>query len=80
MFVLMLALSGCSVDSNRNETEGAEGKIRSIGLSNWYIEELEEFLPHYQENDVIPYIQNLGIVVQGYSYFHGFHHVLLLRN
>lgn len=23
----------------------AEGKIRSIGLSNWYIEELEEFLP-----------------------------------
>ena len=23
----------------------AEGKIRSIGLSNWYVEELEEFLP-----------------------------------
>lgn len=59
----------------------AEGKIRSIGLSNWYIEELEEFLPqvdimpalvqneihpYYQENDVIPYIQNLGIVVQGW--------------
>ncbi len=22
-----------------------DGKIRSIGLSNWYIEELEEFLP-----------------------------------
>lgn len=58
-----------------------EGKIRSIGLSNWYIEELEEFLPqvsitpalvqneihpYYQENDVIPYIQNLGIVVQGW--------------
>ncbi|MCM1225957.1 MAG: aldo/keto reductase [Clostridium sp.] len=58
-----------------------EGKIRSIGLSNWYIEELEEFLPqvniqpamvqneihpYYQENDVIPYIQNLDIVVQGW--------------
>lgn len=57
------------------------GKIRSIGLSNWYVEELEEFLPqvsitptlvqneihpYYQENDVIPYIQSLGIVVQGW--------------
>ncbi len=59
----------------------ADGKIRSIGLSNWYVEELEEFLPqvsitlalvqneihpYYQENDVIPYIQKLGIVVQGW--------------
>lgn len=59
----------------------AEGKIRSIGLSNWYIEELEEFLPqvtitpalvqneihpYYQENDVIPYIQKLGIVMEGW--------------
>lgn len=59
----------------------AEGKIRSIGLSNWYVEELEEFLPqvdttpalvqneihpYYQENDVIPYIQSLGITVQGW--------------
>lgn len=59
----------------------SEGKIRSIGLSNWYIEELEEFLPqvhltpalvqneihpYYQENDVIPYIQDLGIVIQGW--------------
>lgn len=58
-----------------------EGKIRSIGLSNWYVEELEEFLPqvsitpalvqneihpYYQENEVIPYIQDLGIVVQGW--------------
>lgn len=58
-----------------------DGKIRSIGLSNWYVEELEEFLPqvnilpalvqneihpYYQENDVIPYIQELGIVVQGW--------------
>ncbi|MGM0215330.1 aldo/keto reductase [Enterococcus sp. AZ109] len=59
----------------------ADGKIRSIGLSNWYVEELEEFLPqvsitpalvqnevhpYYQENDVIPYIQDLSIVVQGW--------------
>lgn len=57
------------------------GKIKSAGLSNWYIEELRIFLPeinimpalvqneihpYYQENDVIPYIQNLGIVVQGW--------------
>lgn len=58
-----------------------DGQIRSLGLSNWYVEELEEFLPqvnitpalvqneihpYYQENDVIPYIQSLGIVVQGW--------------
>ena len=58
-----------------------DGTIRSIGLSNWYVEELEEFLPeinimpalvqneihpYYQENDVIPFIQDLGIVVQGW--------------
>ena len=59
----------------------SEGKIRSVGLSNWYVEELEDFLPqvsitpalvqneihpYYQENDVIPYIHGLGIVVQGW--------------
>lgn len=64
----------------------SEGKIHSIGLSNWYVEELEEFLPqvnitpalvqneihpYYQENDVISYIQNLGIVVQGWYPFGG---------
>lgn len=58
-----------------------EGKIRSIGLSNWYIEELEEFLPqititpavvqneihpYYQESEVIEYIHSLGIVVEGW--------------
>lgn len=63
-----------------------EGKIHSIGLSNWYVEELEAFLPqvnitpalvqneihpYYQENDVIPYIQSLGIVVQGWYPFGG---------
>lgn len=59
----------------------ADGKIRSIGLSNWYVEELTDFLPkvsippalvqneihpYYQENDVIPFIQESGIVVQGW--------------
>ena len=63
-----------------------DDKIRSIGLSNWYVEELESFLPqvnitpaliqneihpYYQENDVIPYIQKLGIVVQGWYPFGG---------
>lgn len=59
----------------------ADGKIRSAGLSNWYIEELQDFLPkisimpalvqneihpYYQEQKVIPYIQDLGIVVQSW--------------
>lgn len=58
-----------------------EGKIRSIGLSNYYVKELEAFLPqitiipavvqneihpYYQENDVIPYIQEKGIVMEGW--------------
>ena len=57
----------------------ARGKIRSLGLSNWYVEELTEFLPqvkirpalvqneihpYYQEQDVVPFIQSQGIVVQ----------------
>ena len=56
-----------------------EGKIRSLGLSNWYREELTEFLPqisvmpalvqneihpYYQEQDVVPFIQEKGIIVQ----------------
>jgi len=56
-----------------------EGKIHSLGLSNWYVEELTEFLPqvtikpalvqneihpYYQEQDVVPFIQANGIVVQ----------------
>lgn len=59
----------------------AEGKIRSIGLSNWYIKELNDFLPqvsitpalvqneihpYYQEQEVIPFIQKKGIVVQAW--------------
>lgn len=57
------------------------GKIHSIGLSNWYVEELTEFLPqvnitpalvqneihpYYQEQDVVPFIQEKGIVVQAW--------------
>lgn len=57
------------------------GKIRSIGVSCFYVKELERFLPqvsitpalvqneihpYYQDNDVIPYIQSKGIVVQGW--------------
>lgn len=56
-----------------------QGKIHSLGLSNWYVEELTEFLPqvtitpalvqneihpYYQEQDVVPFIQEKGIVVQ----------------
>lgn len=63
-----------------------DGKIRSIGLSNWYIEELEDFLPqvtitpavvqneihpYYQERNVVPYIQEKGIVVEGWYPFGG---------
>ena len=63
-----------------------EGKIKSLGLSNYYVSELSDFLPkvdimpalvqneihpYYQENDVIPYIQNLGMVVQGWYPFGG---------
>ena len=63
-----------------------DGKIHSIGLSNWYIEESEEFLPqvnitpavvqneihpYYQEQEVVSYIQELGIIVNGYSPFGG---------
>ena len=71
------------------------GKIHSIGLSNWYVEELEKFLPqitimpalvqneihpYYQENDVIPYIQDLGIVMQGWYPFGGRGHTSELLN
>ena len=56
-----------------------QGKIRSLGLSNWYVKELTSFLPqvtitpalvqneihpYYQEQEVVPFIQKKGIVVQ----------------
>ncbi len=64
----------------------ADGKIRSLGLSNWYIEEIDDFIsqvdirpalvqneihPYYQEQAVVPYMHNLGIVVQAWYPFGG---------
>lgn len=58
-----------------------QGKIRSLGLSNWYIEEIDDFIaqvnikpalvqneihPYYQEQKVIPYMHDLGIVTQAW--------------
>ena len=63
-----------------------QGKVRSIGLSNWYIEGLQEFLPqvsitpavvqneihpYYQESKVIDYVHSLGIVMEGWYPFGG---------
>lgn len=57
------------------------GKIRSIGLSNYYIKEMEEFLPqvtitpalvqneihpYYQESEVIEYMHSKGIAIEGW--------------
>ena len=56
-----------------------DGKIRSLGLSNWYVKELGEFLPqvtitpalvqneihpYYQEKDINTKNQALGMVFQ----------------
>lgn len=58
-----------------------EGKIHSIGLSNWYIEEIDSFIsqvnimpaliqneihPFYQEQKVVSYMHRLGIVMQAW--------------
>lgn len=58
-----------------------QGKIRSLGLSNWYIEEIDDFIsqininpalvqneihPYYQERKVVEYMHNLGIVMQAW--------------
>lgn len=63
-----------------------EGAVRSIGLSNWYIKELTDFVPQvdvvpalvqneihpfYQDRDVVPFIQEKGIVVQAWFPFGG---------
>jgi diketogulonate reductase-like aldo/keto reductase len=59
----------------------ADGKVRSIGLSNYYIEEIDDFIsqvtimpalvqneihPYYQENEVIPYMHDKGIVMEAW--------------
>ncbi len=63
-----------------------EGKIRSLGVSNFYIEEMTEFLPqvnikpalvqneihpYYQESEVIDFMHEQGITVQGWYPFGG---------
>lgn len=63
-----------------------EGKIRSLGVSNYYIKEINAFLPKvttkpvlvqneihpfYQEKEVVEYMHNLGIVVEGWYPFGG---------
>ncbi len=70
-----------------------QGKIRSIGLSNWYIEEIDDFIsqvnimpalvqneihPYYQEREVVPYMHNLGIVMQAWYPFGGRGHTCAL--
>ena len=64
----------------------AEGKIRSLGVSNYYIEEMREFLPkvsikpvmtqneihpYYQEKEVRGYMHRNGIVIEGWYPFGG---------
>lgn len=63
-----------------------QGKIRSIGLSNYYIEELEAFLPnvtitpaliqneihpYYQEKEVVDYLHGKGIAIEAWYPFGG---------
>ncbi len=63
------------------EQEVARGRIKSLGLSNFYCQELPPFLkqvnlkpvldqneihPFYQEQDVVPFIQEQGLVVQAW--------------
>ena len=58
-----------------------DGKVKSAGISCYYIREINSFLPkvsvkptlvqneihpYYQDSDVIRHIQNLGIAVQGW--------------
>lgn len=59
----------------------AEGKIRSIGVSCYYVNEINEFLPqvnikpvlvqnevhpYYQDTEVVEHLHNLGIVVEAW--------------
>ena len=64
----------------------ATGKIRSIGVSNYYIKEMEAFLPqvsitpvlvqneihpYYQEKEVVKYMHEKGIAVEAWYPFGG---------
>ena len=72
-----------------------QGKIRSLGLSNWYIEEIDSFIskvgimpaliqneihPYYQEHKVVPYMHNLGIAMQAWYPFGGRGHTSEIFN
>lgn len=63
-----------------------EGKIRSLGVSNYYVKEMTEFLPkvnikpvmtqneihpYYQEKEVREYMHSNGIVIEGWYPFGG---------
>lgn len=71
------------------------GEIRSLGLSNWYIEEIDDFIskvnikpaliqneihPYYQEKAVVHYMHNLGIVMQAWYPLGGRGHTSALLN
>ncbi len=64
----------------------AAGKIRSAGLSNWFVRDLKEFLPkvktlpalvqneihpYYQQRETVEYLRTLGITPQGWYPFGG---------
>lgn len=68
------------------ETFVEQGKILSLGLSNWYIEEIDGFIAqvdimpaliqneihiYYQEQEVVPHMHELGIVMQAWYPFGG---------
>lgn len=59
----------------------AQGKIRSLGVSCYYVDEINDFLPqvsikpvlvqnevhpYYQDKDVVEHLHNLGIVVEAW--------------
>ncbi len=71
------------------------GEIRSLGLSNWYIEEIDDFIAqvnimpalvqneihiYYQEKEVVEYMHNLGIVMQAWYPFGGRGHTSEVLN
>ncbi len=70
-------------------------KIKSIGLSNWYIKEIGDFIPkveimpsliqneihpYYQDTKVISHMHNIGIVMQSWYPFGGRDYVKFLLN
>lgn len=73
----------------------SDGKIKAAGLSNWYIEEIDDFIskvdimpaliqneihPYYQETEVVKYMHNLGIAMQAWYPLGGRGHTQELLN